>query len=289
VQAWAAFVRRADVRPHAVFLEDYDITLAQELVQGVDLWINTPRRPWEACGTSGMKVLANGGLNLSTLDGWWAEAYRPEVGWALGDGGEHSDSGRDAAEAEQLYSLLENDIVPQFYERNSDGIPTAWVARMRASMSSLAPQFSSTRMLCHYVETVYLPAAQRFRKRRDSEAARALHAWATALQQHWDTIHIAPPDVRQEGADWAFDVQVYLGELTPDMLQVQLYAAPADDGKTACHTMQAGEALAGARHGYHYRARVPSVRAAQDYTVRVVAQRADVCLPQELPLIVWQH
>jgi starch phosphorylase len=289
VQDWAAFIRRADVRPHAVFLEDYDITLAQELVQGVDLWINTPRRPWEACGTSGMKVLANGGLNLSTLDGWWAEAYRPEVGWALGDGREHSDAGRDAAEAEQLYSLLEHDIVPQFYDRDSDGIPTAWVARMRASMSSLAPQFSSTRMLCHYVERVYLPAAQRFRKRRDSATARALHAWATALQQHWDTIHIAPPDVRQEGADWAFDVQVYLGELTPDMVQVQLYAAPADDGKSACHAMEAGGTLAGAQHGYHYRTRVPSVRPAQDYTVRVLPQRPDVCLPQELPLILWQH
>ena len=139
VQAWANFVRRADVRPHAVFLEDYDISLAQELVQGVDLWINTPRRPWEVCGTSGMKVLVNGGLNLSTLDGWWAEAYRPEVGWALGDSGEDSDAGRDAVEAKQLYALLENDIVPQFYVRNSAGIPTAWVARMRASMSSLAP------------------------------------------------------------------------------------------------------------------------------------------------------
>ncbi len=289
VQAWASFVRRADVRPHAVFLEDYDISLAQELVQGVDLWINTPRRPWEACGTSGMKVLVNGGLNLSTLDGWWAEAYRPEVGWALGDGDEHSEAERDAEEAKQLYSLLENDIVPEFYDRNSAGIPTAWVARMRASMSSLAPQFSSTRMLCHYVETVYLPAAQRFRKRRDSSAARALHAWATALQQHWDTIHIAPPDVRQEGTAWEFDVQVYLGELAPEMVQVQLYAKPADDGKTACHTMEVSEPLAGAMHGYRYRARVPSDRPVQDYTARVVAHRPDVCLPQELPLILWQH
>jgi glycogen phosphorylase len=289
VQAWANFVRRADVRPHAVFLEDYDISLAQQLVQGVDVWINTPRRPWEACGTSGMKVLANGGLNLSTLDGWWAEAYRPEVGWALGDGGERTDAASDAEEAQQLYSLLENEIVPQFYDRNSAGLPTAWVARMRASMGSLAPQFSSTSMLSRYVETVYLPAAQRFRKRRGAAAARALYAWATALQQHWDSIHIGPPEARREGAAWQFDVQVYLGELAPDMVAVQLYAKPAEDGKGVCHTMDMGDPLAGAAHGYRYRASVPSDRPAQDYTVRVVAHQPEVCLPQELPLILWQH
>jgi starch phosphorylase len=236
-----------------------------------------------------MKVLANGGLNLSTLDGWWAEAYRPEVGWALGDGREHSDAARDAEEAEELYFLLENEIVPEFYDRDGAGIPTAWVARMRASMSRLAPQFSSTRMLCHYVETVYLPAARRFHKRRGSETARSLHAWDTALRRHWDAIHIAPPEVRQEGAAWVFDVQVYLGELTPDMVQVQLYAEPAADGGPVCHPFEAGGPLAGAMHGYRYRVQVPSARPARDYTVRVVAWRTDVCLPQELPLILWQQ
>jgi glycogen phosphorylase len=107
VRQWAEFVRRPEVRSRAVFLEDYDMALAEQLVQGVDVWINTPRRPWEASGTSGMKVLVNGGLNLSELDGWWAEAYAPEVGWALGDGREHFEPGWDAVETEQLFALLE--------------------------------------------------------------------------------------------------------------------------------------------------------------------------------------
>ena len=120
--------------------------LTEQLVQGVDVWLNTPRRPWEACGTSGMKVLVNGGLNLSELDGWWAEAYTPEVGWALGDGQEHDDEQSwDAIEAGELYDLLERDVIPEFYKRDEKGIPTAWVARMRESMARLTPQFSSNR------------------------------------------------------------------------------------------------------------------------------------------------
>ncbi len=112
--------------------------LTERLVQGVDVWINTPRRPWEACGTSGMKVLVNGGINLSELDGWWAEAYTPEVGWALGDGQEHGDDPAwDAAEAEALYGLLEREVIPEFYARDHNGIPTAWVKRMRESMAQL--------------------------------------------------------------------------------------------------------------------------------------------------------
>jgi len=133
VKAWIQFVAQPVLRNRVVFLSDYDMLLAEYLVRGVDLWINTPRRPWEACGTSGMKVLVNGGLNLSELDGWWAEAYSPEVGWAIGDGQEHedNDAGWDAAEAEQLYPLLEEQIVPSFYDRDDTGIPQRWVGKMR--------------------------------------------------------------------------------------------------------------------------------------------------------------
>ena len=124
IQEWTRFIRRTDVRTHAIFLSDYDMFLTGQLVQGVDVWINTPRRPWEACGTSGMKVLVNGGLNLSELDGWWAEAYPPEVGWALGDGKEHDDDPAwDAVEAEALYALLEQEVIPEFYDRDENGIP----------------------------------------------------------------------------------------------------------------------------------------------------------------------
>jgi starch phosphorylase len=116
IQKWIHFIQQPEVGPHAVFLSDYDMQLTERLVQGVDVWLNTPRRPWEACGTSGMKVLVNGGINLSERDGWWAEAYTPEVGWALGDGREHGDDPSvDAAEADQLYEMLEREVIPEFY------------------------------------------------------------------------------------------------------------------------------------------------------------------------------
>ncbi len=144
-----------------IFLSDYDMHLTEHLVQGVDVWLNTPRRPWEACGTSGMKVLVNGGINLSELDGWWAEAYTPEVGWALGDGQEHGDDPAwDAMEAEALYDLLEREVIPEFYTRDEQGIPSAWVARMRESMARLTPRFSTNRAVREYTEQYYLPAGR---------------------------------------------------------------------------------------------------------------------------------
>src|SRR5260370_34367553 len=146
--------------------------LTERLVQGVDVWLNTPRRPWEACGTSGMKVLVNGGLNLSELDGWWAEAYEPEVGWALGDGREHGDDPAwDAAEAEALYALLEREVVPAFYTRDSRGIPQAWIATMRASMARLTPRFSTNRVVREYTDTFYVPAAASYLARSAHKAA----------------------------------------------------------------------------------------------------------------------
>ena len=166
IQEWTHFIRRPEVRPHVIFLSDYDMLLTEQLVQGVDVWLNTPRRPWEACGTSGMKVLVNGGINLSELDGWWAEAYAPEVGWALGDGQEHDDDPAwDAAEAEALYDLLEREVIPEFYTRDEQGIPTAWVARMRESMARLTPRFSSNRAVREYTEQHYLPAASAYLER----------------------------------------------------------------------------------------------------------------------------
>ncbi|MEJ2475861.1 MAG: alpha-glucan family phosphorylase, partial [Desulfobacterales bacterium] len=133
IREWIQFIRGTQARNHVIFLSDYDMLLTERLVQGVDVWINTPRRPWEACGTSGMKVLVNGGLNLSELDGWWAEAYTDDVGWSLGDGLDRGDDPEwDAVEAEALYDLLEYNVIPEFYDRDANGIPAAWVARMTA-------------------------------------------------------------------------------------------------------------------------------------------------------------
>jgi starch phosphorylase len=131
VQMFVQFAAQPEIRSRVVFLEDYDIGVAQQLVQGVDVWINTPRRPWEACGTSGMKILVNGGLNLSELDGWWAEAYSSEAGWALGDGKEHREPEWDSREAAELYDILETQVIREFYDRDPAGLPRAWISRIR--------------------------------------------------------------------------------------------------------------------------------------------------------------
>ena len=190
IQQWMHFIRRPEARPHVVFLSDYDMLLTEHLVQGVDVWINTPRRPWEASGTSGMKVLVNGGINLSELDGWWAEAYTPEVGWALGDGQEHGDDPAwDAVEADALYDLLEREVIPEFYTRDESGIPTAWVKRMRESMARLTPRFSANRAVREYTEQHYLPAAAAYRlriadQRRNRQANRRLAAQSGTEMGH---------------------------------------------------------------------------------------------------------
>lgn len=157
IQAWVEFTKRSDVRGRAIFVPDYDLSIGAAFTQGADVWLNTPRRPWEACGTSGMKAVMNGGLNLSTLDGWWDEAYSPQVGWALGT---RERAASDDADADQLYTLLEREIVPAFYTRDERGIPGAWVAKMRASLTQLAPQFSAARMVREYVDRFYVELAQ---------------------------------------------------------------------------------------------------------------------------------
>ena len=152
-------VKRAETGGRLVFLEDYDMNLARYLVQGVDVWINTPRRPMEASGTSGMKAAINGALNFSVLDGWWREAYNGENGWAIGDD-KDSDSSQtqDEKDADDLYNILENEIIPLYYERDPREISHAWLARMKYSMKTIIPQFSTRRMVKEYVERLYVPA-----------------------------------------------------------------------------------------------------------------------------------
>ena len=288
VRQWAQFARRPEIRSHVVFIEDYDIALALELVQGVDVWINTPRRPWEASGTSGMKVLVNGGLNLSELDGWWAEAFSPEVGWAIGDGHEHADPGWDQAETEQVFALLEQQVVPEFYERNTEGIPGRWVARIRASLSALTPRFSSNRMLAEYLEKRYLPAAESFRRRRADRhrLAGELQAWSHELVQHWPFIHWGNREVETGDEGYCFRVQVYLGDIDPDAVAVQLYAEAAP-GQPFVVDMRRDHALSGSTGGFLYVARVPAERPAEHYTPRIVPAHPEAVLPAELGLIRW--
>lgn len=291
VKAWVDFANRPEVRRHVVFLEDYDIELAQQMVQGVDVWINTPRRPWEACGTSGMKVLVNGGLNVSTLDGWWAEAYAPEFGWSIGDGNEHNDPKWDASDANQLYTLLEEQILPLFYQRDEYSIPRKWVSLMRASMSQLAPRFSSNRMLQQYVEMLYLPAAEAYKARSADHAgqARQIAAWYGKIEQHWNQIHFDVPTVSQHKNAWHFNIAVYLGELTPDDVQVELYAEPAAGHDEIKVTMESISAITGAINGYFYQGEVPATRPKEHFTPRIIAHHPAAIIPTEVNLIAWQH
>jgi len=285
VRQWAAFANRADVRAQAVFLEDYDLALAQMLVQGVDVWINTPRRPWEACGTSGMKVLVNGGLNLSSLDGWWAEAYAPELGWAIGD-----DGSDDEGEAQALYRLLEEVVIPEFYERDANGVPQRWVARVRASMSNLAPQFSSNRMLLEYVQDAYQPAARMYRERAAASGALAVHLaeWGHLVRHRWREIRIADFDAQRAGDSWNFLVHVHLGGVPDDAVAVQIYADRTGNEECIVAPMERGAQLAGAVNSYVYTCRLVSARPATDFTPRVIPYHPKVRWPLEFPLVHWR-
>ncbi|MGA2820527.1 MAG: alpha-glucan family phosphorylase [Anaerolineales bacterium] len=291
IREWIHFVRRPEVRPHAIFLADYDMLLTEQLVQGVDVWINTPRRPWEACGTSGMKVLVNGGLNLSELDGWWAEAYTPEVGWALGDGQEHGDDPAwDAAEAAALYDLLEREVIPEFYARNQQGIPTAWVARMRESMARLTTQFSANRAVREYTEGHYLPAAAAYRERAVDKGAVGAQVvnWQHSLEQKWAMLHFGEVKVGSDAGRHVFEVEVYLGSLDPSSVRVELYADGVEGGEPERQQMMPGQPLTDAK-GYLYSAQVPATRPATDYTARVIPQHDGVAVPLEATRILWQR
>ncbi len=292
IQQWMQFIQRPEVCPHVIFLGDYDMHMGEHLVQGVDVWLNTPRRPWEASGTSGMKVLVNGGINLSELDGWWAEAYTPDVGWALGDGQEHADDPAwDAAEAEALFDLLERDIVPEFYTRNEQGIPAAWVNRMRESMAQLTPRFSTNRAVREYTEQHYLPAASSYRKRASDKGAIGVQIvdWRNALDQKWAALRFGEVKATTDGGQHKFEAQVYLDTLDPGAVRIELYANGVNGSAPERVTMQRERQLVGAISGYAYHAQVSATRPPTDYTARVIPHRDGVAVPLEVAHILWQQ
>ncbi len=292
IRQWIEFARRPEVQARVVFLSDYDVIMAEHLVQGVDVWVNTPRRPWEASGTSGMKVLVNGGLNLSELDGWWAEAYTPKVGWAIGDGREHGDDPNwDAAEAESLYAVLENEVVPEFYARDEHGIPYNWVARMRESMALLTPRFSTNRSVRQYTEEHYIPAATAYHERAENRGSMGaeLVAWQTELAKHWSAMRFGPATVEQKGGQYSFQVKVCLGDMDPDAVSVELYAEPQKDGDPMAVVMSRGERGAEPTAARAYSASVPASRPVADYTPRLIPRHRGVSVPLEAPFILWHE
>ncbi len=287
IRQWVRFIRQEGVRPHAIFLSDYDMHLTERLVQGVDVWINTPRRPWEACGTSGMKVLVNGGLNLSELDGWWAEAYTPEVGWALGDGLEHGDDPAwDAVEAGELYRILEEEVVPEFYHRDAGGIPRSWVKRMRESMARLTSRFSANRAVREYTGQLYLPAAAAYAARSADKGAlgRKMVDWRQELETKWSGVRLAAVRVTSQEGKHLFEVDATLNGIDPAAVLVELYADGIHDGAPVRCAMKRDD-----RASNRYRVAVPADRPASDYTARMVPMFDGVAIPLEEARIAWQR
>jgi len=291
IRAWVALARDPRFRRRVVFLEDYDIAIARELVQGADVWINTPRRPWEACGTSGMKVLVNGGLNCSILDGWWAEAHEETLGWPIGDATGGPASEVDERDAASLFETLENRIIPEFYSRDAEGLPRSWLQRIRQSMSVLTPAFASSRMMLEYFEKAYLPLAAglRLRLADDCNLAKVLYRWSESLCSGWPSLHIGQPTVLCGDGSFRISVPVFLGEIQPEFVRVELFANEIGGSPAEVITLYQEQAIPGSAHGYIYAGEVAGARPAEEYTLRIVPWHDAVRIPTELPLISWQR
>jgi starch phosphorylase len=236
-----------------------------------------------------MKVLPNGGLNLSILDGWWAEAFEPGVGWAFGtqDDSLPPDQ-QDAIDAGQLYETLEHEVVPLFYDRGSDGIPHGWIAMVKNSMRRLCPQFNTNRMVRQYLEEHYLPAARRYRSLTTSDLApaRSLAEWEAAVRTHWAEIRFEEANVQQQNGHLNFHARVRLGPLRPSDVAVQAYADPADGGNPEIASLESNSGEGGT---YSYEGQVSAHRSPGDYTLRLLPQHPAAHQPLDLPLVLWEH
>jgi starch phosphorylase len=289
VREFARFAWRDDVRDRVVFLEDYDMVLAQHLVAGVDVWVNSPRRPAEASGTSGMKLIVNGGLHCSTLDGWWDEAYEPQLGWAIGDRNDH-DGRRDADDAAALYELLEGAIAPEFYDRDGDGIPRAWVDRVRASMTGLTVRFSSDRMVREYVENAYLPASLAVRQRTAEGGllGTELEAWARQVGEAWATIRFGRISAEDVDGGTRLRLEVYLGDVEADAVHVEAFADGDEAGRRPTTVpLLRQRPIAGSVNGHLFSGILPSDRPVTDFTPRVVPWHEAAVVPLEHGSIAW--
>jgi starch phosphorylase len=306
------FSAQPDIRRRVVFLEDYDINIAKMLVQGVDVWLNNPRRPWEASGTSGMKAAINGALNMSTLDGWWCEGYRPDGGWAIGAGETYDDPAyQDMVESQAIYNMLENEVIPLFHTRSADNLPRAWIHRVRKSMRLITPQFNTRRMVMDYTQRCYLPARSRwdYLTADNMSRAKALAAWKTNIQTAWANLVIKDVQVELGNGEGAGELDasnpqlkvgsklkvsalVKLGKLKPDDVSVELYHGPLDargniiDGSVIKmeHKGSAGQ------DNEHWFSGLTPCHASgrRGVAVRVVPRHPDVTNPHELGLILWE-
>ncbi len=292
-----SFSSQPDVRHHVVFVPDYDIAVARTLYQGADVWLNNPRRPLEACGTSGEKAALNGSLNCSVLDGWWDEMFDGENGWAISSAEGVDDlAKRDQLEADSLFSLLEDQIVPLFYERTEGPVPRRWAQRVKASLASLGPQVSASRMVRDYVEELYEPTAARadLLAAADGARARSLAAWKERIAASWKGVHIDALDAVAAaldlGTEREVEVVVALGDLGPDDVEVQLLHGPVGRNDELQAATVVTLALAGPVEDDHlrYRGGFTCDRTGRyGLTVRIVPSHPDLVTPLELGKVAW--
>ncbi|MBL8145616.1 MAG: alpha-glucan family phosphorylase [Anaerolineae bacterium] len=291
--------RLPEFRNHVVFLEDYDLHMARYLVQGVDVWLNNPRRPKEASGTSGMKVIYNGGLNFSVLDGWWDEAYAPEVGWAIGHGEEYAEADseqQDYIESAAIYNVLENDILPTFYERGRDSLPREWIGMMKQSYVRLAPVFNTSRMVQEYTDDYYLPVYQRSHHlvAPKLEVGLDYAHWREALSKGWPQVAVksvqVPAEAVQVGATIETSARVVLGSLKPTDVVVQLYYSPlTSDGDLRDDGSWVNMELAGTQGDeYEFKATVICATSGdRGVSVRILPANPNLTSSFEPRLIRW--
>ncbi|OIQ09426.1 glycogen phosphorylase [Moorella thermoacetica] len=293
-----AFTREEAFRGRLIFLEDYGLQVARHLVQGVDLWLGNPRRPLEASSTSGMKAVLNGALHASTLDGWWAEAWTPDTGWAIGSGAVYEDTGyQDTVEGEALYNLLEKEIVPLFYERDAGGLPAAWVEMMKRSIRAYGPVFNTHRMVAEYSRQFYEPAARLYQRLQagNQERLKELAGWRSRVRDWWPAVRIEGVEDDREGdlivgGSLKVRARVFLGSLQPEDVTVELYYGPVDAGgeivtgekETLIQYQDQGEGR------YLYSGVIPCRRGGrQGYNLRVLPRHADQVHPYQSGLILW--
>jgi starch phosphorylase len=272
--------------------------VAKHLVQGVDVWLNTPRRPLEASGTSGMKSAANGVLNVSVLDGWWDEAAAERLGWSIGQGEVYDDPDvQDQIESSALYDLLEHEIVPLFYDRGRDGLPRGWIRMMKEALKGLCPVFNTNRMVHEYATRFYLPAVDRYNQLVDDDFAsvRALAAWRDKVQAAWEQVRILEieaPEVTElaVGDTIAVRARVSLGGLEPGDVDVQLYHGEVEpDGSVSSGEAVSMAAQGDAGNGAHwYYGEVPCpTTGRRGYALRVLPRHAALATPFLPGLIRW--
>ena len=274
------------------------MAVARAMVQGVDLWLNNPRRPMEASGTSGMKVVPNGGLNCSILDGWWDEAYDPELGWAIGDRSQPQDEGhQDWLDSKALYGVLESEIVPRFYDRSTNGVPTSWLRMVKRSIRQLAPYFSTARMVHDYTTKFYMPAALGYERLVSDGLAgvKAALDYKQRVRAAWGQVKIvdvshADGQVKSLGGEMCIQARIALGPLAPDDIAVQLVTgkigANRDLVETEVFTMSH---VGSSDAGHLFEISVKCDRAGHHgYTVRVIPSNANIVISHELSLVRWE-